>query len=186
MGGASQGAARIINIPAADGGKCAKLSGIVNGAALVHIAASTTLSSTWDLVQASSMLTTLRMSATVHGGFRSARRIRSFVVFNGNPMMWRRRTPRDLWWHRARAAGTAGGFVSMRTRNFSTPLNLSTFDGIALRVRGDGMRYKLILHDDTNFLAVSYHASFDTVAGGSMRTSNRPMFDFGLILLASE
>ena len=42
MGGASQGAARIITIPAADGGKCAKLSGVVNGAARVYGSASLT------------------------------------------------------------------------------------------------------------------------------------------------
>jgi len=74
-----------------------------------------------------------------------------------------------LWWHRALATGTGGGFVSMRTRNFSTPLNLSTFDGITMRVRGDGMRYKLILRDDTDFFALSYQASFDTVEVGPGR-----------------
>jgi len=31
---------------------------------------------------------------------------------------------------------TGGGFVSMRTRNFATPVNLAAFDGVALRVRG--------------------------------------------------
>jgi len=35
-------AARIITIPTADGGKCAKLSGVVNGAARIYGSESTT------------------------------------------------------------------------------------------------------------------------------------------------
>jgi hypothetical protein len=33
----------------------------------------------------------------------------------------------------------------MRTRNFSSPVNLNPFDGVKLRVRGDGMRQGLPL-----------------------------------------
>lgn len=53
-----------------------------------------------------------------------------------------------------------GGFASVRTR----PLleDLSGYDGIALRVRGDGQRYALNLrHEDS---AWQYRYPFDTVA----------------------
>lgn len=36
----------------------------------------------------------------------------------------------------------SGGFVSVRTRNASPPLDLSAYDGLRLRVKGDGNRYK--------------------------------------------
>mmetsp|Transcript_38844 Transcript_38844/g.96310 ORF Transcript_38844/g.96310 Transcript_38844/m.96310 type:complete len:341 (-) Transcript_38844:206-1228(-) len=91
MGGQSSGAATVVSIPAADGGRCAKLSGVVEG--------------------------------------------------------------------------EGGGFVSMRTRNFITPLDLEDYDGLKMRVRGDGRRYKLILRDTEDFFALSYHAPFNTVEG---------------------
>lgn len=36
----------------------------------------------------------------------------------------------------------SGGFVSIRTRNMSPPLDLSSYNAIRLRVKGDGNRYK--------------------------------------------
>ena len=36
----------------------------------------------------------------------------------------------------------SGGFVSVRTRNASPPLDLSMYDALRLRVKGDGNRYK--------------------------------------------
>lgn len=36
----------------------------------------------------------------------------------------------------------SGGFVSVRTRNASPPLDLSSYDALRLRVKGDGNRYK--------------------------------------------
>lgn len=36
----------------------------------------------------------------------------------------------------------SGGFVSVRTRKMSPPLDLSTYDALRLRVKGDGNRYK--------------------------------------------
>ena len=91
MGGKSEGAATIVTISTEDGGKCAKLSGVVQG--------------------------------------------------------------------------EGGGFVSMRTRNFVTPLDLEEYDGLKMRVRGDGRRYKLILRDTEDFFALSYHTIFDTTEG---------------------
>lgn len=57
-----------------------------------------------------------------------------------------------------------GGFASVRTRNFSPPLNLSAYDGVYLRLKGDGSRYKLILRSDPAWDGIGYTASFDTVA----------------------
>lgn len=39
----------------------------------------------------------------------------------------------------------AGGFVSVRTRNSSPPLDLSSYDALSLRVKGDGNRYKFTM-----------------------------------------
>ncbi|MGF1513041.1 MAG: CIA30 family protein [Elainellaceae cyanobacterium] len=56
----------------------------------------------------------------------------------------------------------SGGFASVRTRNLD-PLDLSSYDGIQLRVRGDGNRYKFLLRDSDRWDGVAYSASFDTV-----------------------
>jgi len=68
----------------------------------------------------------------------------------------------------ARFAGTvstanSGGFVSVRTRNFEPPLDLSEFEGIELRVKGDGKRYKLIVRNDEKWDSIAYCYSFDTI-----------------------
>ena len=56
-----------------------------------------------------------------------------------------------------------GGFASIR----STPvrLDLSRFEGIRLRVRGDGHRFKVNLKTDRTFDGLLYRAVFDTRAG---------------------
>ena len=56
-----------------------------------------------------------------------------------------------------------GGFVSVRTKNFSPPLDLSSFEGIELKVKGDGKRYKFILRSEGKWDGVNYFMSFDTV-----------------------
>ena len=56
-----------------------------------------------------------------------------------------------------------GGFASVRTRNFSPPLNLSDFEGIELRVKGDGKRYKFITRCEGKWDGIGYCYSFDTV-----------------------
>lgn len=56
-----------------------------------------------------------------------------------------------------------GGFASIR----STPRswNLAPYDGITLRVRGDGKRYKLNLKTDAALDGVMYRVPFETEAG---------------------
>jgi Complex I intermediate-associated protein 30 (CIA30) len=56
----------------------------------------------------------------------------------------------------------AGGFASVRTRNFTPSLNLSNYQGIELRVKGDGQRYKFFLRTDPTWDGVGYASSFDT------------------------
>lgn len=57
-----------------------------------------------------------------------------------------------------------GGFASVRTRNFDLPLDLSGYEGIELRVKGDGNRYKIFLRTETQWDGIAYSYSFDTVA----------------------
>jgi uncharacterized protein YbjT (DUF2867 family) len=56
----------------------------------------------------------------------------------------------------------SGGFASVRTRNFDSPLNLAGYEGIELRVKGDGQRYKFILRSESKWDGISYCYSFDT------------------------
>jgi hypothetical protein len=59
----------------------------------------------------------------------------------------------------------SGGFASIRTRNFDPPLNLSGFQGLVLRVRADGQRYKFFLRDSPGWDAIAYGYAFNTTAG---------------------
>ncbi|KAK4399270.1 hypothetical protein Sango_1402500 [Sesamum angolense] len=56
-----------------------------------------------------------------------------------------------------------GGFTSIRTRNFSIPEDLSAYDGLELRIKGDGRRYKLIVRTSRDWDTVGYTMGFDTV-----------------------
>ncbi|MCU0526558.1 MAG: CIA30 family protein [Elainella sp. Prado103] len=62
------------------------------------------------------------------------------------------------------STANSGGFASVRTRNLSPAIDLSAFDGIELRVKGDGQRYKFMLRTETRWDGVAYCQSFDTVA----------------------
>lgn len=50
-------------------------------------------------------------------------------------------------------------------QNFSVPENLSAYDGLELRLRGDGRRYKLIVRTSSDWDTVGYTAGFDTIEG---------------------
>ncbi|KAK3431156.1 hypothetical protein EUGRSUZ_E02785 [Eucalyptus grandis] len=74
-----------------------------------------------------------------------------------------------------------GGFTSIRTKNFTVAEDLSAYDGLELRLKGDGHRYKLIVRLSRDWDTVGYTASFDTVGGQwqSVRlpfSSLRPIF----------
>jgi uncharacterized protein YbjT (DUF2867 family) len=61
------------------------------------------------------------------------------------------------------STANSGGFASVRTRNFDSPIDLTGFSGIQLRVKGDGKRYKFILRNESKWEAIGYCYSFDTV-----------------------
>jgi uncharacterized protein YbjT (DUF2867 family) len=56
-----------------------------------------------------------------------------------------------------------GGFASVRTRNFEPPLDLSDYEGIEVKVVGDGKRYKFITRCEGKWDGIGYCYSFDTV-----------------------
>jgi Complex I intermediate-associated protein 30 (CIA30) len=56
----------------------------------------------------------------------------------------------------------SGGFVSIRTRNFAAPIDLTDYEGISLRLRGNGQRYKLFLRPTDQWDGLAYAYSFDT------------------------
>lgn len=56
-----------------------------------------------------------------------------------------------------------GGFATARSE--WTAYDLSAFDGIALRVRGDGNVYRFRIHADKTVLGIAYTAWFRTEAG---------------------
>ena len=56
-----------------------------------------------------------------------------------------------------------GGFASVRTRNFSPPLDLSGYEGIEISLQGDGKRYKFITRCEGKWDGIGYCYSFDTI-----------------------
>ncbi|KAI5080813.1 hypothetical protein GOP47_0003996 [Adiantum capillus-veneris] len=56
-----------------------------------------------------------------------------------------------------------GGFASIRTKNFESPENLSAYEGLELRLKGDGHRFKLIVRTSRDWDALGYAMSFDTI-----------------------
>lgn len=61
------------------------------------------------------------------------------------------------------STANSGGFASVRTRNFEPPWDLSEYEGIELKVRGDGKRYKFIIRCEGRWDGIGYCYSFDTV-----------------------
>ncbi|KAG2445042.1 hypothetical protein HYH02_008910 [Chlamydomonas schloesseri] len=70
-----------------------------------------------------------------------------------------------------------GGFASVRTRNLDPPLDLSPYEGIQLRLFGDGQRYKFIIRPDSNWDGIAYCTSFDTTPN-TWQTIRLPFADF--------
>jgi uncharacterized protein YbjT (DUF2867 family) len=62
------------------------------------------------------------------------------------------------------STANSGGFASVRTKNFTPGFNLSGSEGIELRLKGDGQRYKFLLRTETQWDGVAYSYSFDTEA----------------------
>ncbi|GAB4150974.1 MAG: hypothetical protein Fur0046_30240 [Cyanobacteria bacterium J069] len=60
------------------------------------------------------------------------------------------------------STANAGGFASVRTRDWQPPLDLTGYIGIELRLRGDGHRYKLFLRPEDRWDGLAFCSSFDT------------------------
>jgi uncharacterized protein YbjT (DUF2867 family) len=58
-----------------------------------------------------------------------------------------------------------GGFASIRCKNFEPVEDLSAYEGLELRVKGDGHRFKLIVRTSTDWDAVGYTCGFNTTKG---------------------
>ena len=56
-----------------------------------------------------------------------------------------------------------GGFASVRSR--PAQRDLSAYNGLEIRVRGDGKRYRLRLRADPHLDGVAYQVSFETESG---------------------
>ncbi len=61
------------------------------------------------------------------------------------------------------STANSGGFASVRTRNLDPALDLSGYEGLRLRVQGDGNRYKFLLRSSAGWDSLAYAYSFDTV-----------------------
>jgi monofunctional biosynthetic peptidoglycan transglycosylase len=68
-----------------------------------------------------------------------------------------------------------GGFSSIRSAEVER--DLSAYDGVLIRVRGDGKRYAMNIRTDVQFRAGSYRVKFDTEAG-EWREIFLPFSDF--------
>lgn len=68
-----------------------------------------------------------------------------------------------LDWHGDTSAASGLCWASARTKDASPAYALTPFDGILLRVRGDGQRYKLALRCEQGLMAPTWEAAFDTI-----------------------
>ena len=69
-------------------------------------------------------------------------------------------TEKNLEFYGALFLENNGGFASVRSK--AAKMDLSMYDGLVFKVRGDGREYYLNLHVPTNQIAFSYRASFKT------------------------
>ena len=76
-----------------------------------------------------------------------------------------------------------GGFASARTVNLSEPINLSDYDGLSIRVKGDGQRYKMILRCEEGWDTMCHCLSFDTKKGEWMNLK-LPFANFNTVFRA--
>ncbi|MDX2273379.1 MAG: CIA30 family protein [Cyanobacteriota bacterium] len=87
------------------------------------------------------------------------------VVMGGVSQSYLQFLPDQAIFEGSVSTANSGGFVSVRTRNFDPPLDLSAYQGIQLRLQGDGQRYKFFLRNDSGWDSLAYYQGFDTQAG---------------------
>ena len=71
-----------------------------------------------------------------------------------------------------------GGFASMKSRDFDKAINLKEFDGVSVRCKGDGQRYKLILYDTDDAFNVAFHKTFECPKGDNFEDVKLYFKDF--------
>ena len=71
-----------------------------------------------------------------------------------------------------------GGFAGVRTIALDPPLDFSGCEGLVLRVRGNGRRFKFIVRDDASWNGVAWAHSFDTAPGGAETVVRVPFGSF--------
>lgn len=69
-------------------------------------------------------------------------------------------TEKNLEFYGTLSLENNGGFASVRSK--AAKMDLSKYDGLVFKVRGDGREYYLNLYVPTNQIAFSYRASFKT------------------------
>jgi Complex I intermediate-associated protein 30 (CIA30) len=77
----------------------------------------------------------------------------------------------------------SGGFVSVRTRNFQFPLDLSAYTGLEIKLKGDGSRYKFFARSSDGWDTVAYSYAFNTIANEWM-TIRVPFIEMVAVLRA--
>lgn len=55
--------------------------------------------------------------------------------------------------------------IVLLAQNIEPPQDLSAYEGLELRVKGNGARFKLVVRDSPDSNGIGYTASFDTVGG---------------------
>lgn len=75
------------------------------------------------------------------------------------------------------STSNSGGFISVRCKNFDPPLNLRAYEGLRLRLYGNGLRYKCIIRTDSGWDGVGWCRSFDTQAD-AWQTIDLPFSEF--------
>lgn len=78
-----------------------------------------------------------------------------------------------------------GGFTSVRTKNYDPPLDWGTYEGLELRLRGNGLRYKVTLRTNETWDGVGYNVSFDTT-DGEWQTIRLPFSTFKPVFRAKS
>ncbi len=58
-----------------------------------------------------------------------------------------------------------GGFTSVRSKNYAPALDCGAYEGLELRVMGDGQRYKCIIRSDSNWDGIAYCRCADAGLG---------------------
>ena len=61
------------------------------------------------------------------------------------------------------STNNSGGFSSVRTKNFEPPFDFSGWEGMQLKVKGDGQRYKFIARNSSGWDSPAYIYGVDTL-----------------------